>query len=164
MARSLAVLETSFWIAAYHAEVVANCLDLFEIIVPRAVEQEILSRPPLAPRREYPYASLFRHLRTLMTDPPDAEPDPLLLFGPGEAAAIPLAQHLGVMLLINERRAATYAANLALRVVTVPAVIVTLRAEEIISDRAARTKLALIKPITADQIITSAQIALDALM
>lgn len=163
MARTPAVIETSFWIAAYRAEVVANCLDLFEMIVPRAVEREIRSTAPSAPKLEYPYATLFRHLRALMADPPQPEPDPLPLFGPGEAAAIPLARQLGVPLLVNERRAASYAVNLALLVVTVPTVVVTLRAEQIISDRAARTKLALIEPITARQIIETAALALDAL-
>ena len=36
--RIVAVLETWFWIAAYQAEVAANCLDLFDIIIPQAVE------------------------------------------------------------------------------------------------------------------------------
>lgn len=163
MTRITAVLETSFWIAAYRAEVVANCLDLFEIVVPRAVEAEILAVHPSAPRREYPYATLFRHLRPQMTGPPEPTPGPLPIFGLGEAEAIPLAHHLGAALLINERRAATFAANLAIPIVTVPAVIVSLCDQEIISDRAARTKLALIQPITAPQIMEDALRALDAL-
>ncbi|MGE0541606.1 MAG: hypothetical protein AB7R89_15635 [Dehalococcoidia bacterium] len=163
MVRVAAVLETSFWIAAYRAEVAANCLDLFEIIVPRAVEREILAVQPSAPRREYPYATLFRHLRVQMSDPSDPAPAPLTIFGAGEAEAIPLAQHLGAALLINERRAAIYASNLAISIVTVPAVVVVLCDQQIISDRAARTKLALIEPITAPEIITDARRALDAI-
>ena len=163
MVRIPAVLETSFWIAAYRAEVVANSLDLFEIVVPRAVEDEILAAPAGAPRREYPYATLFRHLRAQMTDPPSSPPEPLAIFGAGEAEAIPLARQLAIALLVNERRAATYAANLGIPTVTVPAVIVALHAQEIISDRAARTKLALIRPITAPSIIEEASRALDAL-
>ena len=62
-ARPLAVLDTSFWTLAYRAEVAANCLDLFQIVVPRAVESEIRAIQADAPRREYPYATLFRHLR-----------------------------------------------------------------------------------------------------
>jgi hypothetical protein len=48
--RVLAVLDTSFWVAAYRAEVAANCLDLFEIVVPHAVEAEIRSVQVVAPR------------------------------------------------------------------------------------------------------------------
>ena len=163
MTHITAVLETSFWLAAYRAEVVANCLDLFEIVVPHAVEAEILAVHPSAPRREYPYATLFRHLRPQMTGPPEPIPAPLPIFGPGEAEAIPIAHQLGAALLINERRAATYAANLAIPIVTVSAVIVSLRDQEVISDRAARTKLALIQLITAPQIMEDALRALDAL-
>jgi len=161
--RILAVLDTSFWIAAYRAEVVANSLDLFDMVVPRAVEAEILVVQAAAPRREYLYATLFRHLRVQMTNSPAIAPAPLHLFGAGEAEAIPLAQHLGAALFINERRGATYAANLNIPVVTVPAVIVALCAETIISDRAARTKLALIQPITAQDIINDALRALGTL-
>ncbi|MGH2351748.1 MAG: hypothetical protein ACRDJN_09060 [Chloroflexota bacterium] len=39
---------------AYRAEVIANCFDLFEMIVPRAVEAELRRRQPEAPTREYP--------------------------------------------------------------------------------------------------------------
>jgi predicted nucleic acid-binding protein len=163
MARIPAVLETSFWIAAYRAEVAANCLDLFDIIVPRAVEAEIMSVQPEVPRREYPYTTLFRHLRVQMRDPPDASPAPLPFFGAGEAAAIPLAHQLGIALLVNERRAVAYAASLSMPVVTVPAVVVALRDRQIISDRAARTKLELIRPITAAATITDAMRALDEL-
>lgn len=139
-----AVLDTSFWVAAYRAEIAANSLDLFEIVVPRAVEAEIMAVQAAAPRREYPYATLFRHLRDRMRSAPAQLTDPLPLFGPGEAEAIALARELGVLLLINEHRAADYARNLGTLVVTVPAVIVALRAEDVISDRAARRKLALI--------------------
>jgi hypothetical protein len=99
-ARRLGVLETSFWIVAYRAEVVVNCLDFFELIVPGPMEEEILARQAWAPRREYPYATLFRHLRREMRDPPSPAPDPLPSFGRGEAAAIPLALELGAVLLV----------------------------------------------------------------
>jgi hypothetical protein len=161
--RRAAVLETSFWIAAYRAEVIANCFDIFEIVVPRAVEAEIRSVDPDNPRREFPYATLFRHLRGLLLEPPPEAPTPLPLFGPGEAEAIVLADHLGVHLLINERRAGDYAANLGIAVVTVPAVIVLLRAEGIIGARAAERKLDLISPITAREMVERARRALDAL-
>ncbi len=158
-----AVLETSFWTVAYRAEVTANCLDLYEIIVPRAVEAEIRALQASEPRREYPHATLFRRLQAQISDPPEMEPEPLPGFGRGEAAAIPLAAHLAVVLLINERGGARHARNLGIQVVTVPAVIVDLRAQDVISDRAARRKLELIEPYTAAEIIRDAHRTLDAL-
>lgn len=157
----LAVLDTSLWVAVYRAEVAANCLDLFRITVPRAVEAEIRVVQASAPRREYPYATLFRHLRAKMLDPPADGPAGLPVFGAGEAEAIALARHLGAIALVNERRATEYALNLGVDVVTVTALIVSLRALEVISDRAARKKLALIAPITARGIIDEAVVALE---
>ena len=48
--RVLAVLDTSFWVLAYRAEIAANCLDLFEIVVPKAVEEEIPNEDPESAR------------------------------------------------------------------------------------------------------------------
>jgi hypothetical protein len=48
-------------------------------------------------------------------------------------------------------------------VATVPAVIVALRARDVIGERAARRKLALIEPITAREIVEEARRALAAL-
>jgi hypothetical protein len=161
--RVLAVLETSFWVAAYRAEVAANVLDFFALVVPIPVEREILAREKEQLRREYPYATLFRHLRTFMESPSVNAPVPLPIFGAGEAAAIPLASQLRSLLLINERRAAAYARNLGILVVTVPSFVVALRAEEVISDRAARRKLALIASFTSTEFIDYATQLLDAL-
>ena len=99
--RLLAVIDTSFWTAAYRAEIIANCFDLYTIVVPPAVDREILAPQAAFPRREYPYATLFRHLRGQMTDAPASAP-PLDRFGAGEAAAISLAREMGALLLINE--------------------------------------------------------------
>jgi len=99
-----------------------------------------------------------------MSEPPSHAPEPLSTFGAGEAEAIAVAQHLRAVLLINERRGGQYAANLGIQVITVPAVIVALRAQGVISDRAARRKLALIEPITASAIIDEARRALGALL
>ena len=98
-----------------------------------------------------------------MDGPPCDAPVPLPIFGPGEAAAIPLAGQLRSVLLINERRAAAYARNLGISVVTVPSFVVGLRAEEIISDQAARRKLALIASFTSPEFIAYASQLLDAL-
>jgi len=159
----LAVIDTSFWTLAYRAEIVANCLDLFQIVVPRAVEAEIRSTQADAPRREYPYATLFRHLRGKMLDPPDNSPRPLSRFGAGEAEAIPLAESLGAFLLINERPATAYAVGLSVVVVAVSDVIVALRLRDVISDRAARRKLDVIKSNTARAGVAEAHRILDRL-
>jgi len=161
-ARVLAVLDTSFWVLAYRAEIAANCLDLFDIVVPIAVADELLSREARSPTREYPYATLFRHLQHELRSS-DIEVEPIPRFGQGEAEAIALAARLGAVLLINERPSAHYAQNLGLDVATVPSVIVLLRAQGIISDNAARQKLKLIAAHTAPQIVEQATRALDAL-
>ncbi|HZV50824.1 MAG TPA: hypothetical protein VFD49_13775 [Candidatus Dormibacteraeota bacterium] len=161
--RLRAVLDTSFWTAAWRADVAANCLDLFEIVVPRAVEDEIRANDPLFPRGEFPYATLFRHLRDKMLDPPDPEPERLPDLGRGEASALALAQALGVPVLVNEHRARKLAANLGIDTITVPAVIVALYGLGVISDRAAWRKLRLIEAITAAAIVHEAATALSAL-
>jgi predicted nucleic acid-binding protein len=160
--RVLAALDTSFWVLAYRAEIAANCLDLFDIVVPNAVAQEILTRQPGAVAREYPYATLFRHLQHRLRTP-ELQVSLLGVFGPGEAEAIALAAELTAVLLINERPGLQYARNLALDVATVPSVIVLLRSQGVLSDRAARRKLGLIAPNTAAAIIDEASRALDAL-
>ena len=88
-----AVLDTSFWVAAYRAEVAANCLDLFEIIVPRAVEAELLAVQASAPGREYPYATLFRHLRQQMSDPPVEAPPHCASLAPEKPRPFPWRGH-----------------------------------------------------------------------
>lgn len=163
--RVRAVLETSFWTIAHRAEVAANCFDFFDMIVPGAVEEEILRRPADYPRREYPYATLFRHLRSRMVDPPEPEPRPLSVFGRGEAAAIALAQAMPddqrAVLLINERRGEAYARRAGLVVANVPDFILMLHRLAVISDRAARRKLDLIASHTAPALIDHAHAILD---
>jgi len=151
-----AVLETSFWVAAHRAEVAANCFDLFEMVVPRAVEAEILARQEDSSQREYPYATLFCHLRPRMVDPPVPAPPSLSVLGPGEAEAIPLALHLDAILLINERRGARLAADFGVDVLTVPGLIVALRSRGVVGDRAAQRKLDLIAAITSGRMIAHA--------
>ena len=160
--RVLAVLDTSFWVLAYRAEITANCLDLFDIVVPPAVEEEILASQPSAVAREYPYATLFRHLKHELRSP-TVVVTPLSIFGPGEADAIALATELKAVLLINERPGLQYARNLGLDVASVPSVIVLLRSQGVVSDRGARRKLGLISPNTSPTIIDEASRALDVL-
>ena len=159
----LAVLDTSFWTNAYRAEVAANCLDLFRIVVPHAVEAEIRAVQASAPHREYPYATLFRHLRGQMLDPPIEAIRPIDRFGAGEAEAIALAQELGAFLLINERRAKVYAVSVGIVSVTVSDVFVALRLRGMISNRAARRKLDLIEHNTAQELVGEARRVLDRL-
>jgi hypothetical protein len=148
---------------AYRAEVAGNCLDLYELIPPRAVEAEIRANDPLFPRREFPYATLFRQLLDKMTDPPDPEPPPLRDLGPGEAAAVALAKHLKAPVLVNERKAKKLATNLGVTVITVPTTIVVLFGQGVISGQAAWRKLDLIKGNTAPEIIQDSAAALAAL-
>jgi predicted nucleic acid-binding protein len=160
--RVLAVLDTSFWVLAYRAEIAANCLDLFDIVVPKAVEEEVLATQRGVAAREYPYTTLFRHLKHALR-PPTVEVTPLTTFGRGEAETLALASELNAVLLINERPGLQYARNLGLEVASVPTVIVFLRSQGVISDRAARRKLGLIAPNTAPTIIDKATRALDVL-
>jgi hypothetical protein len=161
--RIKAVLETSYWVMAWRADIAANCLDLFQVVPPKAVEEEIQERDPLFPAGEFPYATLFRHLRDKMADPPNPEPKPLNLFGPGEAAAIALARDLSVALLVNEAKALKYATNIGLMAITVPATIVVLYRNGVISNKAAWRKLELLQGNTAAEIIRDAAAALSAL-
>jgi predicted nucleic acid-binding protein len=112
--------------------------------------------------REYPYATMFRHLRHELRAP-HVNVVPLSIFGTGEAEAIALAAELKAVLLINERPGLQYARNLGLDVGTVPSVIVLLKSQGVISDRAARRKLSLISANTAPPIIDEATRALDVL-
>lgn len=161
--RITAVLDTSYWVMAWRADVAANCLDLFQIIPPKDVESEIYERDPLVPAGEFPYATLFRHLRDKMTDPPKREPPPLKSFGRGEAAAIALASELKVSLLVNEAKAMKYASNIGLIAITVPATVVVLFRTGVISSKAAWRKLELLQGNTAAEIIGDAAAALSAL-
>jgi predicted nucleic acid-binding protein len=151
--RPEAVLETSGWVAACRAEVAANLLDLFCLVVPEAVEQELSAADPAVPLREHPYAILFRHLRPRMTRVPAAAgPTPLPILGTGEAAAVALARARGSLLLVNERPAAAYAANLGVGVVTIPTVVVRLHLGGAISRRAAHRKLDLLQGVSPGHI------------
>jgi hypothetical protein len=156
------VLETSAWVAACRAELAANLFDLFRLVVPEAVADEVSARDPAFPLREYPYATLFRHLAGRMTlVPADTAPPPLPLFGAGEAAAIARARARGAVLLVNERPAADYAANLGVAVVTVPTVVVRLHLGSVISRRAAHRKLDLLAGMTTPGYIDEARRLVD---
>ena len=142
----------------------ANLLDLFRLVVPEAVADELSAGDPAFPLREYPYATLFRHLLPRMTFVPAAEgPTPLPTFGPGEAAAVALARARGVVLLVNERPAADYAANLGVAVVTVPTVVVRLHLGGVFSRRAAHRKLDLLESVTTSGYIDEARGLIDGL-
>lgn len=65
--------------------------------------------------------------------------------------------------MINERPAARYAISIGMAVVTVPTIIVTLRSQGVISNRAARRKLELIASNTARDNIIEALRRLDQL-
>jgi predicted nucleic acid-binding protein len=143
--------------------VAANCLDLFQMMVPRAVEAEIRAWLMHRPQREYPYATLFRHLRGYLLDPPNLAGRGVAGFGDGEAEAISLARDLGALLLINERPGAAFAMSIGVPVVRVPATILALCSREVISERAARRRLDMIERVTSPPTIAEARAALTAL-
>src|SRR5262249_47357625 len=148
---------------ACRAEIAPNLLDLLDLVVPEAVADDITHGDLAFPTREYPSATLFRHLRHRMTILPASQAPPALsIFGSGEAAAIALAQGRGSLLLINERRAAEYALQLGLGVVMIPAVVVRLHLGGIISRRAAHRKLDLVKGLTTARFVDEARQLIDA--
>ena len=158
----LAVLDTSFWVAGYRAEIVANCLDLLTSSCRARSKLEIRAVQATAPRREYPYATLFRQLRRRMLEPPPDAPQPLPVFGAGEAEAVALAGHLHAVLLINERRAARYAARTCGSTSSpCPRSLWRSGLKNVIGDRAARRNLALIRSITSPDIVNEALLVLD---
>ncbi len=158
-----AVLDTSAWAAAYVAVVAANLLDLFRLVVPAAVAEEIQERDPAFPSREYPFATLFRHLcQRMWVVPADQGPPPLPVFGRGEAAALALAQQRRLPILVNEWRAAEHAANLGLLVITIPTVVVRLHLAGVVSRRAALRKLSLVERITTPRYVDEAREIVEA--
>ena len=74
-----------------------------------------------------------------------------------------LAKHLKGHLFVSEQPSKAYAGNLGPKVTTVPAVVVALFAQGIITEQAARKKLAIIEPNTAPEIISEALLAIEAL-
>jgi predicted nucleic acid-binding protein len=162
--RQRAVLETSFWTVGFKVGLIGYVLGVFEVVVPAAVEQEILQPDRVYPDRLYPDTALFQQLRPLLSNPPMAEPPPLPMFGGGEAAAIPLAQELQAALLVNDRRPAAFARNLGVAVVTVPDMIVILRSRELVPDHMARAMLAASQQHGTSPQLVSAAAALSSLL
>src|SRR5438876_8535821 len=144
-------METSFWVAGYRAEILGYCIDLLDIVVPRAVADELTQ--PSSQGGEAPYTTLFRQLQNRIQAPPTPEPDPIPQFGKGAGAALALANELKAGLLTNERAVKTFGANYGLEVWTVPAVIVALCDQGILPPPAARTRLELMQHFTHADII-----------
>lgn len=148
-----AVLETSFWVNAARAGVVGTCLDIFTLVVPRAVEAEILATDPLVATRDYEYRALFRHLRAAMEAAPEPEPEPIPHPDAGEAAAIPVAAALRLPLLVNDRHAIRLARNYDVRTLDVPGLIVLLVSRGTLASATALDKLSLLESTTARELI-----------
>lgn len=136
------MLDTSFWTVGFKVGILGYALGAFEIIVPAAVERELRAPDVAYPSRIYPETALYDQLRPQLLQPADLEPEPLPLFGAGEAAAIALARQTpGTILLINDARPAMHARNLGLAVVSVPSMIVIARVRELVPDHVARALL-----------------------
>ena len=119
-------MDTSFWIAACHAESEGYALKLFELHSPQVVVGEIESEK--SPRAR-PKAVLFHQLREAglieVTDPATStlRQD---LFHPGERATLELAAERKWHALINERKAHDFGREiLGLETVSVPEMLVT---------------------------------------
>lgn len=155
--RPAAVLDTSAWVAAHRAQVAANLFDLFMLLVPEAVADEIAARHPAFPSWEFPHATLFRILRPRMRILGADEVTPLPIPGPGEAAALAVAQARRALVLVNEWRAVEYATDLGLQTITIPTVIVRLHLAGVMSRAAAEAKLSAISNMTTRSYIDEAQ-------
>lgn len=155
------MLETSFWTNACRADLGPHALDLFSVIVPGAVEEEILSPDPSHPNREYSYASLYRYLRVHMAAAPEPEPKPLGISGRGEAAALALAHQLGLAVLVNDRGAIRHARALGVRVVDVPSLVALLHGRGVLSATAAHRKLDAIQSTTSPALVARVRAVID---
>lgn len=115
---------------------------MFEIVLPAAVEAEILSPDPHYPSRVYPDSALFEAMVPNFVRPSGPVPPRLRQFGPGESEAIPWAAQLDCPALINDRRPYEHARALQIAAISVPGMIVIARSQEFIPDHVARAILA----------------------
>ena len=158
-----AVLDTSFWATSFQVQLTGYLLRTHELVVPPAVEREILAPNAQQPRLLYPDQALFQQVRGLMTPAPTGVPPAVTTFGAGEREAISVAMHLGVRLLINDHRLAVYARNLQLTAWSVPDFVVRLRAHGLVTDAHARAMLDLCLRTTNAEVVANADRLLDEL-
>jgi predicted nucleic acid-binding protein len=158
-----AVIDTSFWAAAFQAQLIGYLLRAFDVTVPPAVEREILAPNRNNPQLLYPQQALFQQLRGLMTSASPDVPQVVGSFGSGERDAISTALHLDATLLINDRDPARYAQALQIRVLHVPDFVVLIRAQGLVTHARARSMIDLAGRMTAPEIVTTGLQLLDEL-
>lgn len=135
-----ATLDTSFWINAFRAELLRWLGELFRLAITDAVVEEIryptrqlgLPSPDTAVLEEWLARGKLRRENPSRTLP---------LFGPGEAAAIALAEEQGYFLLMDDGRPYRYAKSRGLRVVGTPDLVVVLYDRQHVTLQEARTML-----------------------
>lgn len=161
--RPSAVIDTSFWSAAFQAQLIGYVLRMFDVIVPPAVEQEILTPNRKSPLLLYPQQAVFQQLRGLMSSAPGDVPQVVGSFGAGERDAISTALHLQTTLLINDRDPARYAQALQIPVLYVPDFVVLIRTQGLITHARARSMIDLAGRMTAPPVVTTGLLLLDEL-
>jgi predicted nucleic acid-binding protein len=135
-----ATLDTSFWINAFRARLLRRLVELFRLAITDAVVEEIryparhlgVPAPDTAVLEEWLANGTLRR-----ENPRQALP----LFGPGEAAAIALAEEQGYMLLMDDGRPYQYAKGRGLRVIGTPDLVVVLYDRQHVRLQEARTML-----------------------
>jgi predicted nucleic acid-binding protein len=138
--RPHATLDTSFWINAFRSGLLIWLLELFHLAVTDAVVEEI--RYPVrrlgVPAPDTAVLEEWLARGTLRRENPSRA---LPLFGPGEAAAIALAEEQGYILLMDDGRPYQYAKARGLRVVGTPDLVVVLYDRQQFTLQEARTML-----------------------
>jgi predicted nucleic acid-binding protein len=135
-----ATLDTSFWINAFRAGLLIRLGELFHLAVTDAVVEEIryparqlgIPAPDTAMLEEWLASGKLRRENPRRVLP---------LFGPGEAAAIALAEEQGYLLLMDDGRPYQYAKARGLRVVGTPDLVVVLYDRQYVTLQEARTML-----------------------
>lgn len=155
MEKQGAVLDTSFWSAAFSVELLPYLFDFFQVRLPQAVIDEITAVHPQESTREFPQAALYRVLQDRFTV---TEPHaPLRLFGPGERHAIALAVERSEVLLINDYKPYQFARRLGVRCLSVPEFAVLVFAAGKLSQAAIKLRLARLRYVTSKQLIDAAE-------
>jgi predicted nucleic acid-binding protein len=135
-----ATLDTSFWINAFRAGLLRWLVELFRLAVTDAVVEEIRypARHLGVPAPDTAVLEEWLANGTLQRENPSRA---LPLFGPGEAAAMALAEEQGYMLLMDDGRPYQYAKGRGLRVIGTPDLVVVLYDRQHVMLQEARTML-----------------------
>jgi predicted nucleic acid-binding protein len=135
-----ATLDTSFWINAFRAGLLIRLGELFHLAVTDAVVEELRypARQLGMPAPDTAMLEEWLASGKLQRENPSRV---LPLFGPGEAAAIALAEEQGYFLLMDDGRPYQYAKARGLRVVGTPDLVVVLYDRQYVTLQEARTML-----------------------